>query len=60
MVRCNSHKLGFEKINEDMHKAYDMFCGVEVKGIIWYCSKKCLNDKPKLKYKMSNEEISND
>ena len=61
LTRCDNHKLGFEYIGEDLHRAYDLFCGtVDKNGDMWYCSEKCMNDEPKLKYKKSNEEISND
>lgn len=61
MTRCDNHKLGFEYIREDLYRAYDLFCGtVDKKGKLWYCSEKCMNDEPKLKYSNSNEEISND
>lgn len=41
-------------------KAYDTFCGATEKNGTWYCSEKCMNDEPKLKYRKSDEEISND
>lgn len=60
MVRCNSNKLSFKKMASGDHKAFDVFCGIPYEDVIWYCSEKCKNDTPKLKYKNSNEEISND
>ena len=61
MPRCRGHKLSFVEMKNGDHKAYDTFCGtIDKNGDTWYCSEKCMDDEPKLKYRKSDEEISND
>jgi len=60
MPRCRGHKLSFIEMKNGDFKAYDTFCGVTEKNVTWYCSEKCMNDEPTLKYRKSDEEISND
>jgi hypothetical protein len=52
--------MAFEPLSNGDHRAYDVFCGVASKGYIWYCSESCKYDTPKLRYKDSSEEISDD
>lgn len=44
-------------------KAIDTWCGHEVEGQIWYCSKECMKigkEGAPLEYKPVDEPISND
>jgi len=60
MNRCSATHMAFEPLSNGDHRAYDVFCGVASKGYIWYCSESCKYDTPKLRYKDSSEEISDD
>tara|TARA_B100001093_G_scaffold310677_3_gene296503 strand:+ start:9518 stop:9667 length:150 start_codon:yes stop_codon:yes gene_type:complete len=44
-------------------KAIDTWCGHEIEGKVWYCSKECMNigkEGMPLEYKPVDEPISND
>ena len=58
--RCTATHISFEALGNGDHRAYDVFCGISNKGHIWYCSERCRDDTPKLRYKDSSEDISDD
>lgn len=64
MTKCRNHHLLFFAIDNGSYQAVDTWCGHTVKGIIWYCSKKCLEKGKEgipLTYKKSDDEpIMND
>ncbi len=60
MNRCNATHISFEALSNGDHRAYDVFCGISNKGRIWYCSERCRDDTPKLRYSNLSEDISDD
>ena len=60
MPRCRQHKLSFTKLKNGDARAFDVFCGVTIQGVTWYCSEQCRDEQAKLNYDYADEEISND
>lgn len=61
-MKCSKHHIIFQPIGRDSDvKAFDTWCGHEVNGDIWYCSKECMErgeeGTPLTYRKASNEPI---